>query len=526
MNWRGKAAVEISNLSDLSDTLLEGVSDDRHVADSIRVHDGRALSDLAGNFRSSEFPADKIDCTEYLKLLDSTVIFGCNNMYSPVCLGNMTGTPPRFFRELASEIVRLNQNMVKREASRTLTLLERQIVAMMHRLVFDQEEKFYEEHVQDEKSILGVIGSGGTLANTMALWVARNRALGETNNFAGVEAEGMERALRTHKYRSAVVVGSELAHYSFSKAAGVLGLGSRSFLKVPVDARQRMDVSALAQLLDCRQREGDCVLAVIGIAGTTDCGSIDPLRDAARVAHDRGIHFHVDAAWGLPLLLSKQYQHELAGIADADSVSIDGHKQLHLPVGTGMLLFRCPHAARAIEKTASYMLQDESGDLGKYSLEGSRPGTAIFWDAALRIIGIQGYRHMIEENIRKAHVFAGMIGRRADFELVLKPQTNIVLYRYLPPELHGTAGRPRSPEEEMLINRWTERVQKAQSAAGNTYVSRTAIQQGRRNGMPIIVFRAIILNPSITETDLDAVLEDQAQHGSSLRLEAAQSCSA
>src|SRR5262249_51373190 len=151
----------------------------------------------------------------------------------------------------------------------------------------------------------------------------------------------------------------------------------------------------------------------------------------AQIARRSGIPFHVDAAWGAPLLFSAQHRHKLAGIARADSVTLDGHKQLYMPLGTSMLLLRNPAMPKLIEKQAFYMLEGGSGDLGKSSLEGSRPGNAVFMHAGLHVIGERGYEYLINENIRKAQHMAALVRAHPAFELVLEPQSNIVLYRYL-----------------------------------------------------------------------------------------------
>jgi glutamate/tyrosine decarboxylase-like PLP-dependent enzyme len=122
----------------------------------------------------------------------------------------------------------------------------------------------------------------------------------------------------------------------------------------------------------------------------------------------------------------------LAGIELADTVTIDGHKQMHLPIGTSMLRFRGPALASVIEKRPNYMLQDGSGDLGCRSLEGSRDGASIFVHAALSIIGTSGYKVLVEAGFSAARRMAESIRHRPAFHLVLEPETNIVLYRFLP----------------------------------------------------------------------------------------------
>jgi glutamate decarboxylase len=382
---------------------------------------------------------------------------------------------------------------------------------MMHRLVYGCRAEFYARHARDSESTLGIVTSGGTLANLTALWCARNRALGPCGDFRGIEREGLPAALRFYGYREAVVIGSESMHYSFTKAAGLLGLGEQGLVRVPIDSRGRIDVPALRATVAACQARGACILALVGVAGSTDAGALDPLGELAEVAHAAKVHFHVDGAWGGPFLFSPRHRDRLAGIERADSVTIDGHKQLYLPLGIGLLLLRDPHTARAIEKQAHYLSRPGSADLGRRSLEGSRPGSALFLHAGLHIFGRAGYAALVEESIRKAGWLADRIKDLPDFELLADPDSNLVLYRYVP-----AAWRDRlldgdlTPAEHQALNRFNERLHKAQRRAGRTYVSRTTLFHTRygRN-VPAVALRAVIANPLTTEADLAAVLEDQ-----------------
>jgi glutamate decarboxylase len=307
-------------------------------------------------------------------------------------------------------------------------------------------------------------------------------------------------------------------HYSIEKAAGLLGIGAGNVIKMPVDERNRLRANALRKIIAQVEMTGKKILAVVGTAGTTDCGSIDPIAEMAAVAREYAIHFHVDAAWGTALLFSNQHRGKLAGIEHADSVTLDGHKQLHLPAGASLLVLRDPSAAAVIEKEASYMLHGDSGDLGKRSLEGSRAASAVFLHAALNVIGRKGYESLINFCLDCAMIMAERIRYRSEFELLAEPETNIVLYRYLPPPWQSP-GRSGSLSEAAIaqINVCNERLQKAQYEAGRTSVSKTTIRSaGDNNSMPAVALRAVITNPLTTRADLEAVLTDQAQIGDEL----------
>jgi putative pyridoxal-dependent aspartate 1-decarboxylase len=326
------------------------------------------FASLSDSFNESQIPPDASDIHRYLDYLAEQVIPHSVNVSSPRSLPHMTSALPYFMKFLAKLMTSLNQNMVKAESSKAFTPFERQAIAMLHRLVYKFPDDFYSRYTQHRDRTLGIILSGSTQANITALWCARNVALGPRDGFEGVEAAGLPAALDFYGFKGAAVIGSSLMHYSIEKAAGLLGLGSCQLLRIPVGDDNRISLKALRKTItECRS-ERLCVLAIVGVAGSTDVGSIDPLEGMAEIAQEFGTHFHVDAAWGGPILFSDKYACKLAGIERADSVTIDGHKQLHLPVGVGALLMRNPLTAQAIAKYAHYTLRPDSPDLGKRTL--------------------------------------------------------------------------------------------------------------------------------------------------------------
>jgi len=432
---------------------------------------------------------------------------------SPRFIGHMTSALPYFVKLLGKLMVALNQNQVKLETSKALSFCERQALAIVHRLLFDFPEGFYAQHIQRRESTLGIITSGGTLANVTALLCARNFCLGPSNGFAGVEEEGLAEALDHYGYKGAAVIGSSLMHYSFEKAAGALGIGLRNIIKVPVDRDHRIELPALEQAIaDCRARR-ERVIAVVGIVGTTETGAVDPLPEMAAMARKAGAHFHVDAAWGGPLMFSTSHRHKLAGIEEADSLTIDGHKQMYLPMGIGMVLFRNPHLAKVIEKQAQYVVRARSYDLGRRSLEGSRPGMALLLHAALNLLGRKGYEFLIDEAIRKTQYMADSLRARPEFEVLVEPAMNILTYRYIPePWRERAAAGELTESDNRIINGFNERLQKIQRRAGRTFVSRTTLNTTRYGkAVPVVALRAVIANPLTGEPDIDYVLNHQLQ---------------
>src|SRR5207237_5985198 len=149
------------------------------------------------------------------------------NVRSPRCLAHMANSVPDFISTLGQVLIPLNQNMAKRQASRAFSRLEEDGIIALHKLVYGFAEEFYAHYRADESSAFGLMVSGGTLANMTAIWAARNCSFGPLPGFAGIEEEGAAEALRAHGYAGAAVVGSDLMHYSFDKAMGLAGFGTR-----------------------------------------------------------------------------------------------------------------------------------------------------------------------------------------------------------------------------------------------------------------------------------------------------------
>jgi len=279
------------------------------------------------------------------------------NVSSPYFIGHMTSAIPFFMVHLSTIVSALNQNVVKLETSKVVSIVEKQVLAKLHRMIYKQGEAFYNEHVQSGYTSLGGFVEGGTQANLTALWVARNRLLGPRNGFSGVEREGVAAAYRAYGLERCVVLVSQLGHYSLRKAGGVLGIGNSNVLSVPVDKDNRMDLGCLRDMIGSLKKEAPAtlVMAVVGVAGTTETGTVDPLDSIAEICAEHGIHFHVDAAWGGPTLFSEKYAHLLSGIEKADSVTIDGHKQFYMPMTCGMVYFKDPRAMDAVAYYAAYV---------------------------------------------------------------------------------------------------------------------------------------------------------------------------
>ncbi len=255
-------------------------------------------------------------------------------------------------------------------------------------------------------------------------------------------------------------------------------------------------------------------IAVVGVAGTTETGSVDPLAQIAEVCAEHNCHFHVDAAWGGATLMSNHHRHLLDGVELADSVTIDAHKQLYIPMGAGMVLFKDPDAMKSIEHHAQYILRKGSKDLGSHTLEGSRSGMAMLVYAAMHIISRPGYELLIDQSIAKARYFADLINQQEDFELVSEPELCLLTYRFLPTHMRAALEKAQGTQKEKLnelLNQLTQFIQKRQRETGKSFVSRTRLNPDQWQRMSTIVFRVVLANPLTTNDILSAVLDEQRE---------------
>ncbi|WP_432822800.1 pyridoxal-dependent aspartate 1-decarboxylase PanP [Trichloromonas sp.] len=486
-----------------------------NVADFLQKHVvalERKLSEIEGDFASSHVPEEPTFVSDYTEFLKEKLVAQSVHTASPRFIGHMTSAVPYFMQPLSRIMIALNQNLVKVETSKAFTPMERQVLAMLHHLVYNRDDGFYSQWIHDSQHALGAFCSGGTIANITALWAARNRLCGPSGDFRGIAREGLLKALRHLDCNGLAVLVSRRGHYSLGKAIDLLGVGRDNLVTVETDENNRINMPSLREHCRRLSGEGMRILGLVGIAGTTETGNVDPLEAMADLAGEQGCHFHVDAAWGGPTLFSKTYRGLLRGIERADSVTIDAHKQLYVPMGAGMVVFKDPATLASIEHHAAYIIRRGSKDLGSHTLEGSRPGMAMLVHAGLSIIGRKGYELLMDLGIEKARGFAARIEAHPDFELISAPELNILTYRYNPAWLQAVLDHA---EDELarrinhLLDRVTEAIQKRQRAAGISFVSRTRLAPKRYRGDTITVFRVVLANPLTTEAILAAVLQEQ-----------------
>jgi aromatic-L-amino-acid decarboxylase len=329
----------------------------------------------------------------------------------------------------------------------------------------------------------GLLTSGGSMANFAALATARSAKAPVNIVREGVAAVGKPMC---------VYVSSE-GHFSISKAAGMLGLGESNVRSVRTNARLEIDVDDLDRLLRQDRVEGRLPFCVVANAGTTATGAFDPIGELAGLARSQNLWLHVDAAYGGFAALAPSARHLFARIAEADSVALDPHKWLYLPVGCGCVLYKDPAAARAAfshdaEYTRTIGLErDEAFAFWDYGPELSRPFRALDLWLLIKYAGAARLAEAIEENIACAKYFERLVASSADFEMLAPVELSIFCFRY-----KAASGD---------LNRLNERILLALQRAGSTYLSNARI-----DGQ--FALRGCVLNYRTTRRDMEIALED------------------
>ena len=239
--------------------------------------------------------------------------------------------------------------------------------------------------------------SGGTEANLSAVTVALTHAFPEYG----------EHGLRGLPASPSLYLTGE-AHHGFNKIAHMTGIGRRAIRLVKTDGRLKLDVEDLRRQVRRDREAGWAPFLVVGTAGTTAAGIIDPLSEIARFCREEGLWFHADAAWGGAAILSPSLKQHLAGIEHADSITFDAHKWLSVPMGCGM--FFCRHresVARAFHSDVTYVSGKQSGPVFDPLTNGaqwSRRFLGLRLFLALAHLGESGYAAMIDHQTRLGHV--------------------------------------------------------------------------------------------------------------------------
>ena len=331
----------------------------------------------------------------------------------------------------------------------------------------------------------GLLVSGGSMANLTALTVARHAKAGLDIRAEGIQ--GLPAKL--------IVYTSEEGHSCIRKAVELLGIGSNQLRLIPTDSNFRMDVAALEAAITDDLANGHRPIAVAASAGTVNTGAIDPLEAIAAICEKYDLWLHVDGAYGSPAILSKQYQSQLAPLALADSIALDPHKWMYMPVETGLVMVKNGETMRdAFSFVPPYLRFDKSesavGGLpwfSEYGIQQTRGFRSLKVWMALKYFGLSGYKEMIEHDIALAEYLAELVRQSPDLELIEPVSLSIVCFRYVPDDWQGN---------DEALNKLNTNLIEALQLSGQAFVSGTTLR-GK------FLLRTCVVNPNGVKEDFD-----------------------
>lgn len=397
----------------------------------------------------------------------------------PTSIGHLHCPP--LIPAIAAELIigALNQSMDSWDQSSTATYLEERLI------------KWVSEKLDLTSSADGTFTSGGTQSNYMGLLLARDRFCDKQWGW-NVKMQGLPP--ESHKLR---ILCSEDAHFTVKKSAFQLGLGEQAVVTVPTDTNKKMNTCKLTEEIERLIAAGLLPMCIVATAGTTDFGSIDPIPEVTEIAEKHGLWLHVDAAYGGALMLSQKHSHKLAGIEQADSITIDFHKQFYQPISCGAFFVKNKESFRYLAHHADYLNPENDEEDGLVHLVSKSVQTTRRFDAlklfmSLRIVGEKNFASMIDYTLHLASQAAGVMDHKDNLEVCNKtPEINAIVFRY-------------SGGSFDKLNELNTFIYKKILHTGTALVAKTKVKDQ-------VFLKFTLLNPRTTIVDIEDILHSISQ---------------
>jgi aromatic-L-amino-acid decarboxylase len=411
---------------------------------SPRVEPGDIRAALPASAPERGEPMERV-----LAELDSIIMPGIVHWGHPAFLGyfGSTSNGPALLGEMIAAA--LNVSAMTWRTSPAATELEGVVLAWIREMIGLPE------------AFTGIVYDTASVALMHALAAAREVA-GRDVRRRGIAGRGDLGAFRVYT--------SDQAHSSVEKAAIVLGLGEENVVRVPSDEGFRMDVGALARAIERDRAAGMRAMAVVATVGTTSTANIDPVREIAAVCHANSVWLHLDAAYGGALAMLPERREVMDGAELADSVVVNGHKWLFVPLDFSVLYVRRPELLRALfALTPEYLRGDSAAsgavDYMDYGIQLGRRFRALKAWMAFRAFGREGMEARIREHCRLAGLFARWVEAESYYSMAAPVTMAVVCFRFSPPGM--------SSEECDEMN---ERIVDAVNAGGEAYLTHTTLR--------------------------------------------------
>jgi aromatic-L-amino-acid/L-tryptophan decarboxylase len=459
-DW-GNSVIELTAeyLSDLRDRRVYRQMSSREIRDRL----------------DATLPTEGIEFDELLKIFRETVIPFSRQNAHPRMFGYVQspGTPIAAFADLLAST--LNANLTVWRSAPAPVEVERMTIDWIRQILgFNAQAG-------------GLFVSGGSMANLAAIAAARQA-----------------RDCPSDRLR---MYASSETHFSIAKAAALLGIGRQNVRRVSTNKRFRIRVDDLVAKITADLETGYVPFCVVANAGTVNTGAVDPLTEIREVADRFQLWMHVDGSYGAFAVLAKSARELFASIEQADSIALDPHKWLYLPVDVGCVIYRVPEISQAaFSHDAEYTriigeTADEAFAFWDYGPELSRRFRALKVWMLLKGVGLDSLSEAIENNLACARYFESMVRASDDFEMMAPVELSIFCFRHVPMQL-----RSESPQ---TIDAFNEHLLIALQRDGSSYLSNAAL--GGR-----FALRGCVLNYRTTLRDMEILLDDLRRVAKSL----------
>ena len=441
----------------------------------------RATTSPVLDYKSPQKLKDSIDFTiaesgaSFQEILDATEFYLARSVktHKKFFFNQLYGgfSVSAFLGEIITALT--NTSMYTYEVAPLATLIEIELVRKMNAFVGFPKGT-------------GQFVTGGSNANLIAILCARNRFAPKTKK-EGFLAD-----------RPLVMFISDQAHYSFLKAANVLGIGTNNVVHIKTDKNGRMLPEFLEKEIVTAQRQGNHPFFVAATAGTTVVGAFDPIDEVAAIAKKYNLWFHVDGAFGGSALLSRKHRSPLSGSNEADSFTWDPHKMMTIPLICSVLLVKDESVLREVcsSSRAEYLFHDhehQAYDLGPISLQCGRRVDALKLWLSWKYYGDKGYEKRIDKLFELADYATELVVNETHLELMHPTQSVTVCFRYNP----GT-----TDELDTLNLNLRDRLLKR----GETMINYSYLR-GQ------VILRLVFVNPEVTNADVEIFLKNVLKIG-------------
>ncbi|RPI79730.1 MAG: hypothetical protein EHM45_01790 [Desulfobacteraceae bacterium] len=439
--------------------------------------------DQSHAFFDEPMPAEGRELDEVLGKIRDLFLKYAQNMASPMYMGHQV-SHPLILSALAEGLgSAVNQGLAIFEMSPTGTMIEKRIMRWLC------------DAVGYGRQSDGTIVSGGTAANLTGIMVGRTIKAGFDIWRQGV-AEPM------------IGFCAARSHYSVERAFGILGLGTQNLVRVEETPDFRMDPDRLRRAVKQCLAEKKKPFLVTALAGCTPVGAFDPLDEIADICEEYDLWLHVDGAHGAAFVFSEKMKPLLKGLERADSISLDPHKMMFMPMSLGTVMLKNQkHLDRTFNVAAPYLFQKTQRDLGclnlgERTIQCSRGFDSFKLWVCLQHYGIRYFGAMMEHCVQMTRYLYERLREDPDFEPLHDPQCNILCFQYVPDPL-----KRRNRE---AVDAFNLEVREALNRTGQAWIT-TTVFAGKR------LLRTTIINPRTVKEHVDRLIQAIKETGAKLQ---------